>query len=267
MTGFIWLVFDPPSLYRHSNAAETTSHNAVAFIQTPSTSFSGSSSSIPTRRLLTPEPYHEAASAFASVLSPLNSIQPTQAKIRPQKPRKKILKGRIIPRQPRIKTHQRTHFPKLTETAHYYWPEQGRGQVVLDESAYKRAVELLLHLEFGTLEQAIASSARWTNEVNVGQDWGFEVVGQLELPAQTTVASNKGAINDLSGMIKQKKRMAADSNTDLSTEATGAASVNNLADGLVRKKAKVAVDTLGNEGEPKVNTLGASLVRKKIKPT
>jgi regulator of Ty1 transposition protein 109 len=272
MTGFIWLVFDPPSTSRTANEASTTLRSAAAYIQSPNTSFSAPTAMSPTRvtRPLTPEPSQNLVHEINPNLTPLKSTQSTPAKPPPKakKPKKIALKGRIVPRQPRVKTQQRTHFPKLTETAHYSWPEEGRGKVVLDDSGYKRAVELLLHLEFGTLKQAITSSTRWTNEVNGSQDWSFDIVGQRETPVQTTIEGSNKAVNDLSGMFK-RKRPATDAATDAPAVTAAEAPVNNLA-GLVRKKAKVAADVTpaaANDSEPKVNTLGAGLVRKKAKPT
>lgn len=269
MTGFIWLVYDPPPSSRAADEASTASRSAAAYIQSPHASLSAPPSSPPRMtRPLTPEPSQRLPNEATPSLTPLKSTQSTPAKPKPKKPKKRVLKGRIVPRQPRVKTQQRTHFPKLTETAHYSWPEEGRGQVVLDDSGYKRAVELLLHLEFGTLKQAITSSARWTNEVNGGQDWSLNIVGQRETPVHTAVEGGNKTVNDLSGMFK-RKRPAADTAADTPAVVPAEAPVNNLA-GLVRKKAKVAVDTIpasSNDNEPKVNTLGAGLVRKKAKPT
>ncbi|KAI0129994.1 H3 K56 histone acetylation protein KAT11 [Xylariales sp. AK1849] len=273
MTGFIWLVFDPPSSPGSTVEGNVASHSRAAFIQTPSASFTDPSCSAPEARLLTPGPSQELDSTTTPMSSQveLQLTQNTPAKRRPtrlKKP-KKVLKGRIIPRQPQIKTHNRTHFPNLTETAHYYWPEEGRGQVILNGSGYKRAVELLLHLEFGILDQAITSSTRWTNEVNAGQDWGLDIVGQREPPIPFIPGGTAGAVNvrDLSGMIK-KKRPAAEPASDESALGVAAAAANTLQGGLVRKKAKVIPETapkLSTEEAPKVRVLGSSLVRKKPK--
>ncbi|KAI1849861.1 hypothetical protein JX265_013564 [Neoarthrinium moseri] len=265
LTGFIWLVFDPASSSRRTAATDATARSAAAFIQTPNASFSAAPESAPAARPLTPE----RSQGLEAMTTP-SASQATPVKPKPKRPRKrKVLRGRIIPRQPRIKTHQRAHFPKETETAYYSWPEEGRGQVILDESGYKRAVELLLHLEFGTLEQAITSSTRWINEVNVGKDWATTVIGIRAIPVQHTARSGTGTINDLSGMIK-KKRPATDTVLDASTApASSGAAINTLPSGLVRKKVKVTTEAPVSappmSDAPQVNTLGAGLVRKKPK--
>lgn len=233
LTGFIWLVLDPPS--RAQGGTQPCS-----------------------------------AAAAAVDCSEADSKATREKKQQKKKKKKVVLKGVIVPRQPRIKTHQRAHFPKHTSTAYYYWPEEGRGQVVLDDSGYKRAVELLLHLEFGSVKQALASTARWINEVNVGESWSLDVVGRRPNPMLPAAASGDGAttgaVNNLSGMIKRKRAADGGAEDSCSGEAP---SVNTLGEGLVRKKPKTSeshqpLPTPSSNGE-KVNVLGAGLVRKKQK--
>ncbi|KAK7993980.1 ribonuclease T2 [Apiospora arundinis] len=231
LTGFIWLVLDPPA--RGEGGAQSDS-------------------------------------AAAATLNRSETDSKATREKKQQKKKKVVLKGPIVPRQPRIKTHQRAHFPKHTSTAHYYWPEEGRGRVVLDDSGYKRAVELLLHLEFGTVKQALASTARWINEVNVGESWSLDIVGRRQnpmLPAGSASGdgATTGAVNNLSGMIK-RKRPADGEETAGSGDAPA---VNTLGGGLVRKKPKTSeshepLPTPSSNGE-KVNVLSAGLVRKKQK--
>ncbi|KAK8054727.1 hypothetical protein PG994_009794 [Apiospora phragmitis] len=252
LTGFIWLVLDPPSRPTHS--AADASHAAQGGVRSAS-----------------------AAAAAATLKRSETDSKATREK--KQKKKKVVLKGPVVPRPPRIKTHQRAHFPKHTSTAHYYWPEEGRGQVILDDSGYKRAVELLLHLEFGSVKQALASTARWINEVNVGERWSLDIVGRRPNPVLPPEASSDGggattttgtAINNLSGMVK-RKRTAADGEEASSCPGEAAPPINTLGGGLVRKKPKnsesqqaLPTPTLSSNGE-QVNVLGAGLVREKQK--
>ncbi|KAK8029636.1 hypothetical protein PG993_010927 [Apiospora rasikravindrae] len=252
LTGFIWLVLDPPS--RPSSSAADPSHASSGQAQADS------------------RPESEVAAAAAATLkrSETDSKATREKKQKKQKKKKVVLKGPIVPRQPRIKTHQRAHFPKHTSTAHYYWPEEGRGQVILDDSGYKRAVELLLHLEFGSVKQALASTARWINEVNVGERWSLDIVGRRSnpiLPEASGDITTGGTVNNLSGMIKRKR--AADG--DEASCPGEAAPVNTLSGGLVRKKPKTSdlqqllpTPTPSSNGG-QVNVLSAGLVRKKQK--
>ncbi len=75
---------------------------------------------------------------------------------------------------PKIK--KENDFSKLpTSTLFYHWPEEGRGEVIVDESDYKRIVELLLHLDFRNLEKATLSTARWIDQTARDARWGKEV--------------------------------------------------------------------------------------------
>ncbi|KAI1342693.1 hypothetical protein F5Y15DRAFT_373661 [Xylariaceae sp. FL0016] len=221
MTGFIWIVFDPEEKINQSANTQATT------MPTPAASFSVPPS-IPKAS------QEEAASpATPTATSKKRSKDAPKSVIRKRRA-KKILTGPIIPRKPRVKAN-RVQFPKQIETPHYYWPEAGRGQVVLDDNGYTRAVELLLHLEFGTLSQAINSTSRWVNEVNMGQDWALQVTGEKVVTAPST-SHEPNTINNLSGMIKRKRP------SDSKDGGVGGATtvgVNSLGASLIRKKPKV----------------------------
>ncbi len=268
MTGFVWLVFEPslastPSQKEHSNT--TSSSLATTTLLTPATSFSGTPNH--TDPLSTPKKSQKdnIASPKTPISSPSKSTS-ASAKLARRKYRvKKVLKGPIVPREPRVKTH-RAKYPRQIQTPYYYWPEAGRGQVVLDDNGYKRAVELLLHLEFKCLEQAIASTSRWIGEVNMGEDWALPVVGEKAVLAQSASNAPK-TVNNLTGSIQRKRR-----SEDESSKENQSTQVNMLGEGLVRKKVKVendegSADVQSANSGPKVNVLGSGLIRKKAKAT
>ncbi|KAI0834699.1 histone acetylation protein-domain-containing protein [Hypoxylon sp. FL0890] len=269
LTGFIWVVFEPRVAPKPSSAAASS----TTVIPTPNASFSPPTDD--TAPLTTPRiSRHNDVYLVIPAASPSKSpVRRTKKLRRKGKGKKGVLKGPIITREPQIKTHQGPQFPKLTETPYYFWPENGRGTAVLSDNAYKRAIELLLHLEFGTLEQAIASTARWTKDVSMGENWTLEIVGTREITAPATSSNTtSGAINNLSGIVRRKREID-DQATNETTVSTG--TVNMLDGGLVRKKAKLdtssTADTStqnldqGAEPESKVNVLGAGLIRKKPK--
>ncbi|KAI1266443.1 hypothetical protein F5Y18DRAFT_358577 [Xylariaceae sp. FL1019] len=253
MTGFVWVVFEPPS---EQSPGPNRLGNDGAVIPTPVTSVS-----VPSASDDTPSTPKKRKRSIASLATPTASPSKSAAchKLTPRKKKPKKLTGPIFTREAHIKTHHRIKYPKQNKTPYYYWPEAGRGRVVLDDNGYKRAVELLLHLEFRSLEQAVASTARWTTEVGIGESWGLVVKGEKLVEAKpTSVAANSGAVNVISA-IKRKKDV---------DEPKEDNTVKTLGSGLVRKKAKVvdgapAVEKGDNEAT--VNTLGAGLVRKKVK--
>ncbi|KAI0471791.1 histone acetylation protein-domain-containing protein [Xylariaceae sp. FL0804] len=229
MTGFIWIVFDPEETPHSAIEQGNRATDTTAALPTPNGSFSACAS-----ESIIPATSGSSQRSIAELVTPSSTpSKPTKASDNPRRKRRKLT-GVIIPREPRIKTRRHTQRPRHSVTRHYYWPQAGRGQVVLNDNDYKRAVELLLHLEFGTLPQALASTARWVNEVNLGEDWALPIVGQRDVPIKAT-PSAVGTVNNLSATIK-RKRPADDQARDMPKVASA---VNMLGGGLVRKKAKV----------------------------
>lgn len=237
MTGFIWVVFgdktptqtkeDEPS----STAPETPKKQRNGPIIVPNT----------TPRKLFPSAADNS------------DKKPKSAKKKSQKKKFK-LKGPIKPRTPQAKTEQRNHLPNMpTTTAYYFWPTEGRGSRIVNETTYKRIVDLMLHLDFSSIDKAVTSSQRWVKEVGLGSDWGQTMVGDREpTTSPVTGDSDASGVNNLSGLIKRKRADTAE----------GKPVVNVLSAGLVKKKAKDEVPT---EDKPDVNILTAGLVRKKPK--
>ncbi|KAI2641460.1 histone acetylation protein-domain-containing protein [Hypomontagnella submonticulosa] len=255
LTGFIWVVFEP----QDSSKSVSSGTTSAAVVPNPNASISA-----PTNT----KPDDLDPSLETPVVSRSKATTPKSKRFRRKRKGKKALTGPIIPRKPQIKTHQQAKFPQEVNTPYYYWPENGRGQVVLSDSSYKRAIELLLHLEFGNLEQAMTSTARWTKEVNMGENWALEIVGERAATTTVVPSSNGGVVNNLSGMVR-RKRGSDDQPQDGSILSTSP--VNTLGGGLVRKKAKLDTETPADEShpaanpDPKVNVLGAGLVRRKSK--
>ncbi|KAG9228792.1 histone acetylation protein-domain-containing protein [Amylocarpus encephaloides] len=159
-----------------------------------------------------------------------------------KKKKKKKLSGPIKAREPRIKTHNKNYLLDIPEsTPYYYWPSEGRGQIIVDESDYKRNTELLLRLDFVNLELASSSSRRWSNEVRSGasgemqESWGQIVKGTKVTENRVTATSTTA--NTLNVGLVRKKRKESPSSTLGSTEAAHA--VNVLGSGIIRKKPKV----------------------------
>ncbi|KAH7145885.1 histone acetylation protein-domain-containing protein [Dactylonectria estremocensis] len=258
MTGFIWVVFDdveetptttPPSAVssqptassQPTTAPETPKKQRTVTCVTPNT---------------TPRKLFPSKAGLAKL---------DQVKARKKRtPKKKTLKGPIIPRNPRVKKEQRNYLLKRpASTAYYLWPTQGRGEKIVDENEYKRIVELLLHLEFTSLNKAATSTRRWVGEVGAGHMWGAIVTGTREFPAPLgNGAGAGGQINNLSGLIKRKR---TDSASMAPEEPNN--KVNVLSAGLVKRKSKEedVVTASDDQQEAAVNVLSVGLVRKKPK--
>src|SRR3569833_2867433 len=281
LTGFIWLVFNPKGYVPTSSLSTQAT---TPSLPTPTSSFDASLSNsqpvTPPRRIAGRLATTPRSSPIKRDASPSPSKQ-TESRPKKQARKKKNLSGPIVPRQPQVKTHQRNYLASgQISTAYYWWPPEGRGQRLVDETGYMRSVELLLHLDFATQEKALSSTRRWISETGMGSRWGQEVIGQRETPVQGTNGS-AAPVNILSGLIKRKRPV--DNETVGASPATAdepANKVNVLGTGLIRKKRKDDAPTdegapvesegatgsaVNGTGEPAVTVLGAGLVRKKPK--
>ncbi|KAL6849084.1 hypothetical protein ACO1O0_008614 [Amphichorda felina] len=261
LTGFIWVVFDDES------AADSAKK---APLPAPDASSKERPSAVPEtpkkqRTISNITPTTTPRKLFPSKKDSTLTDPDTQKgnEDEKKKKQKQKLRGIIIPRQPRVKTAQRNYLlDRPVSTAYYSWDPAGRGERIVSDTDYKRIVELLLHLDFATLDKAAGSTRRWVGEVGMGSPWGYAVEGTREVPtpAQGTAVqqqqsdAEKGPqVNNLTGLVKRKR-------TDSSGAAAGEVKV--LGAGLVRKKPKADEEAAP---KPEVNALGGGLVRKKDK--
>ncbi|PHH93365.1 hypothetical protein CDD83_5919 [Cordyceps sp. RAO-2017] len=210
MTGFIWVVFDDEdSLQRAKSELDPP---------VPST---------PTRKKAAPEVtpkttpkklvHLQGETAGTELIESCRGKKVGKTKVH-----KKTLRGSIKARQPRVKNVQRNYLTdRPVSSKYYFWPAPGRGERLVDKGDYKRIVELLLHLDFATLDKATGSSKRWIAEAGMGMLWGFEVTGTKGPPLHSE--SEQGGhrpvhVNNLSGFVKRKRADAADHESRLALE-------------------------------------------------
>lgn len=284
MTGFIWVVFEPEGWGAANETIE------LPDLLTPNASQMSQPSTPPRRRNMF-DPATPRSSPLKMVVTPGSTQQsplkqsPSQqspSKQGPSKtaPEKKVLKGRIIPRQPRVKTHARDFVPDIPiSTSYYYWPTEGRGTRIVAEADYKRSTELLMRLDFENLELATASTRRWISEVGGGLKWAQEVVGRRHIsPAlEAAPVASTMTINNMSGLVRKKRPADAKSgdNGDGTANVTAQAVATNVHVLSTRKKPKAEdCGYLGQTDTPpassaadaaQVNSMGTGSVRKKRK--
>lgn len=257
LVGFIWIVFTPivHTLLRQAESTVGDSHSTVATLD--SQSWDTASSFQPGSDLLNSS--SGLGRAPSSQVTPLSSpvkaamarefpsSQQSTTSSKPRPPKQKRLTGTVTARKPRIKTENRNYTLEIPEnTAYYAWPPEGRGQVIVDESDYKRATELLLRLDFANLELASSSSTRWINEVRSGawgsmsDAWGQSVMGAKAAEAPTVTADSGVATLNM-GLVKKKRKAGAEEKKEpaVGNETSGTAPEPNiLMAGMIRKKAK-----------------------------
>lgn len=134
-----------------------------------------------------------------------------------------------------------------------YWPETGRGDVVLNEAEYKTALDTLLSEDFDTEEAAITSTKEWTEKLaSLADQQSLDSIGKLVEGRATTTSTStpQTSVNQLS-VRKRKKE-------DGQTQAQGDSETQTLE--------KTDTDnTQPEQPKPAVNMLGTNLIRKKKK--
>ncbi|KAK2623789.1 hypothetical protein QTJ16_006970 [Diplocarpon rosae] len=253
LVGFIWIVFSPKVQYKpkesvngHSQRINMTFDNQKD-VDNPNPS---RHPSLP----ITSATSFNASGEVQPLSSPVKSelhfpdSQPLIAtNLRNSKiTKRKKLTGPIFPRRPRVKTRNRNYALENPETSTYYiWRPEGRGQVVVEESDYKRATELLLHLDFANLDLATSSTSRWINEVrsgawgNTGDAWGQSVTGTKVLDARAAPHVS-GVVTLNMGLVRKKGKDAPEEPLAAASAIVDTASkVNVLTSDMVRKKGTV----------------------------
>ncbi|KAH6707510.1 histone acetylation protein-domain-containing protein [Leptodontidium sp. MPI-SDFR-AT-0119] len=234
LVGFIWIVFTPKDQQQPTESVLGDSQNTFMTLDSQADVNSSPPPSFP----ITPATSFNASSQMQPLSSPAK-LDESRKSTPKSRATKKKLSGPIIPRQPRVKTRNKNYLLDRPETSAYYvWRPEGRGQIIVDESDYKRVTELLLRLDFANLELATSSSTRWVNEVrsgawgSSGDAWGQTVTGTkaFEVRAAAGVA---GVATLNMGLMRKKRKDVPE------PQPESAPKVNVLSTGMVRKKAKV----------------------------
>jgi regulator of Ty1 transposition protein 109 len=242
MTGFIWLVSDiakdqPPKATENRNITPSASFSEAPASTHPETPKKQRTQLTQVTPSTTPRKLFRSKTDQAITDTKIDTQREKAKKKQKEKEQKKHRTGFVRTRTPRIKTSQNPSFSKIpVTTPHYHWPAIGRGERVLREADLKHIVELVQHLDFSTLDKAVASTKRLVSEAGQGRPWGWDVVGTRKMPAIAPSAGSgaEGEVtNDLSGLVKRKR--GSESEKANGTQAP----VNVLNAGLVRKKPKV----------------------------
>jgi regulator of Ty1 transposition protein 109 len=267
LTGFIWIVLTPPDIDSHPPQVGESQDS----------------------QLSNPSPFASTPPRLENTSSNISLPSPQRFKASPRKPsshrriKKQTLTGVIKPRMPRIKSASSTlsTISQLPEQSVYYsWPLSSRGEIVLDETKYKKAVETLLKLDFDSQSVAEESTKIWIDEVGVlgglHMNWGRAVTGSRELPVAAMVNGNTIAPTNML-VTKKRKLDAGDSGPAETTQGNNG--VNTLNSSLLKKKPKLTTTPGNGSGDANdattpqtvsngVNVLNPDLIKKtpKLQP-
>ena len=216
LVGFMWIVFQPDSHYPETGVMDC--HNSVPLEDGV---FSHCSD---IREPSQPSCYDLKDSIFMTSKPPTKNInhpndkkkrkfsnienQTPIGQLKQRKVEGKRLSGRITPRNPLAQSKNcaikriEARAPSPSETKIY-------GQVVVDDSDYKRLVDHLLNLDFSNIERAVSSSKRWINEVRYAArpeteaEWGQKFTGTKE--TQVPSMASKTCVSTLNDALVRKK--------------------------------------------------------------
>lgn len=145
----------------------------------------------------------------------------------------------------------------------FFWPEAGRGHVVLSEGDYKAAIDFLLRQEFETYDLAIASTKVWIDKVASLADqlwWGEFVTGRNTVSEDMAKPLEANNLMDVGLIRKRKKPAEEDVFKTADVEEEGSKGQQpSLATDMKDKAEAVSSQASG------VNVLNGSFIRKKKK--
>jgi regulator of Ty1 transposition protein 109 len=161
---------------------------------------------------------------------------------------------------------QNSNQPETSADAYrhaFFWPEAGRGEVILSEADYKAGNDVLLEQDFETEELAMTGTMAWVRKVASLADvlwWGRPVTGKKEL-LQTTEPSSAPVATVNSGLIVRKRKKESQE----VPEASHGSDTLTGKDNQPESSGSTAEKDAEASSEPAVNLLNASFLRKKKK--
>ena len=239
LVGFLWAVFEPPELQDRpfesrveqddESSSDTLEARVILTDFKDSIADGALNQATPLSRPASPPPEPPLAPLPSSQLE-LPDSQLSTSTIPPLK-------------LPETEQEGLDPSPPLATTTH--------GDLALVEDAYKRAIDLLLNLDYANLALAVESTQKFTSSVAEAAKisaWGLEIVGKKEETTQVphVATDESGSAPDVAvlsaGLVRRKKRPIPDTDADGAKNEViedGKEVIQVLSTGLMRKKPKV----------------------------
>lgn len=234
LVGFLWLVINPPGLMNSTTMASRSGGGSMA----PKTSTIEEISKTSPRDDSAQEVPGESKVGNASPELPTKVSSTDDA---PEHRGKSPV------------SFDRPSTSQFTDANPFYWPEAGRGQVILSEADYKTMMDGILD-NFYDEKEIVTSTKAFVDQVASLADqltWGQRVVGtHSPEEIKTEIAATNNLLNG--SLVRKRKKSESQSTTtgidDSAAQQTGSTeaqkapsqpdAVNMLGAGLVRKKKK-----------------------------
>ena len=250
LVGFIWVVFTPRDLlgdkFKIDTALASSPRHAAAETVLPTSAPSQAQPSTFVR----PEMVLLSNSAHDIPITPPRFSQPRleepatdipDASPKPEIDRKTNLRAEPLIMHPKDTIDPSAQQPDKALSS---WPQSSRGEIVLLEKEYARTHKLLLQLDFCSEEATERSTKTWNDAIAAvagAKNCGQPVVGKISVSEEMQSSATTAPVLLTAGLLRKKKRINGgdESNPERVEGRNGDAKANVLAEGLVRKKAKV----------------------------
>ncbi|KAJ5620952.1 hypothetical protein N7510_004936 [Penicillium lagena] len=235
LVGFLWLVINPPGLVNSISMASQTCSSTEAGQINDGASESKNASNYDKQQ--NSSSVHETMDAPVAISDTASAPEEQQQQNTTPS----------FDRHPVGSSAELRSQGQAADANPFYWPEAGRGHVVLSEGDYKKMMDSFLE-SFYDEKEAITSTKNYVNHVACLADqllWGKRIVGNSMSESISTQSLQPSNVLDL-GLVRKRKKPDAEVDKSAAAEGERASSksqdtsqgVNMLNASLVRKKKK-----------------------------
>jgi regulator of Ty1 transposition protein 109 len=159
---------------------------------------------------------------------------------------------------------------KQKDYSAFFWPEAGRGEVILSDADYKNVNDVLLEQDFETEDLSVTGTMAWIRKVASLVDilwWGQPVTGKKNTSDEETQPSTETSVMDSKPIVQKRKKDTQETASSTSVGASEAETSTTKQDETheTQTASKRQAETPAEISTPGVNILNASFIRKKKK--
>ncbi|KAJ5831879.1 hypothetical protein N7474_000190 [Penicillium riverlandense] len=236
LVGFLWLVVNPPGLLNSiSMASQTRSLAEAGQVNKGATGSKDASN-------------HDEQLASSSLDAPIDaSVSFPNTVSASEQQRQQTNTTSPFGHHPVGSSAELRSKGQAADANPFYWPEAGRGHVVLSDGDYKKMMNSFLD-SFYDEKEAVASTKTYVNHVACLADqllWGKRIVGNSTPETSSTQSLQPSNVLDR-GLVRKRKKPDAEAGKTAAAEGE-------------------QVSSRSQDTSPGVNMLNASLIRKKKK--
>jgi regulator of Ty1 transposition protein 109 len=151
----------------------------------------------------------------------------------------------------------------------FFWPEDGRGEVILCDADYKIANDALLEQDYENEDVSLTGTMAWVRKVASLADilwWGLPVTGKKEI-SKTNRPSAEATVSASELIVRKRKKDPHETGNGPNEDARGTdtSAKKQYQTGESSSAPKSQAETSAESSTPEVHVLNASFIRKKKK--